>query len=64
MGLNPLNFSDAFLGVLAQRLTRKLCTECREEYPLTRDEFEMIAAEYGEAWFQKSGIKYDPDIGI
>lgn len=32
MGLNPLNFSDAFLGVLAQRLVRKLCTNCKEEY--------------------------------
>jgi type II secretory ATPase GspE/PulE/Tfp pilus assembly ATPase PilB-like protein/guanylate kinase len=64
MGLNPLNFSDAFLGVLAQRLTRTLCKECREEYPLTRDEFEMIAAEYGEEHFQKTGIRYDPDMSI
>jgi type II secretory ATPase GspE/PulE/Tfp pilus assembly ATPase PilB-like protein len=64
MGLNPLNFSDAFLGVLAQRLIRTLCTECREEYPLTRDEFEMTAAEYGEAWFQKTGVRYDSDMSI
>jgi type II secretory ATPase GspE/PulE/Tfp pilus assembly ATPase PilB-like protein len=61
MGLNPLNFSDAFLGVLAQRLTRKLCAECREEYPLTRDEFDMIRAEYGNDAFEKTGIEYDPD---
>ena len=64
MGLNPLNFSDAFLGVLAQRLSRTLCAECREEYPLTRDEFEMIAAEYGEDHFCKTGIEYDPDMSI
>jgi type II secretory ATPase GspE/PulE/Tfp pilus assembly ATPase PilB-like protein len=64
MGLNPLNFSDAFLGVLAQRLTRTLCSECREEYPLAREEFEMIASEYGEAPFQKTGIEYDPDMSI
>jgi len=31
MGLNALNFSDAFLGVMAQRLVRRLCKECREE---------------------------------
>ena len=61
MGLNPLNFSDAFLGVLAQRLARTLCVECREEYPLTRDEFDMIRAEYGEQYFDASGIAYDPD---
>ena len=64
MGLNPLNFSDAFLGVLAQRLTRRLCKECREEYPLTRDEFERIRADYGEDQFAKTGIEYDPDMSL
>ena len=61
MGLNPLNFSDAFLGVLAQRLARTLCGECREEYPLTREEFDTIRAEYGEPYFDATGIAYDPD---
>jgi type II secretory ATPase GspE/PulE/Tfp pilus assembly ATPase PilB-like protein len=64
MGLNPLNFSDAFLGVLAQRLTRRLCLECREEYPLTRDEFEMITSDYGEDYFSKIGIEYDPGSSL
>jgi type II secretory ATPase GspE/PulE/Tfp pilus assembly ATPase PilB-like protein len=64
MGLNPLNFSDAFLGVLAQRLTRKLCTDCREEYPLTRDNFEMIRAEYGENHFERTGLAYDPHMSL
>jgi type II secretory ATPase GspE/PulE/Tfp pilus assembly ATPase PilB-like protein/tetratricopeptide (TPR) repeat protein len=64
MGLNPLNFSDAFLGVLAQRLTRRLCKECREEYPLTKDEFEMIYVDYGEKFWDKTGIKYDPDMTL
>ncbi len=64
MGLNPLNFSDAFLGVLAQRLTRRLCTDCREEYPLTRDKFETIRSEYGEAHFERTGIAYDPHISL
>ena len=31
MGLNPLNFSDAFLGVMAQRLVRRLCPKCKEQ---------------------------------
>jgi len=62
MGLNPLNFSDAFLGVLAQRLTRRLCTNCREESPVTEDEFEMLTAEYSKKYFDKTGIKYDADM--
>ena len=29
MGMDPFNFADALLGVLAQRLVRRLCTHCR-----------------------------------
>ncbi len=58
MGLNPLNFSDAFLGVLAQRLTRRLCANCREESPVTKDDFEVLVTEYGKNQFSKSGIEY------
>jgi type II secretory ATPase GspE/PulE/Tfp pilus assembly ATPase PilB-like protein/tetratricopeptide (TPR) repeat protein len=64
MGLNPLNFSDAFLGVLAQRLTRRLCKDCMEEYPLTKDEFEMIYVDYGEKFWAQTGIEYDPDTTL
>ena len=64
MGLNPLNFSDAFLGVLAQRLTRRLCKDCMEEYPLTKDEYEMIYVDYGEKYWAQTGIEYDPDMTL
>ena len=64
MGLNPLNFSDAFLGVLAQRLTRRLCTSCAEEYSLSRDEFEEIRQDYGEKYFDQTGIEYSPDFTL
>jgi type II secretory ATPase GspE/PulE/Tfp pilus assembly ATPase PilB-like protein len=62
MGLNPLNFSDAFLGVLAQRLTRRLCKNCREEYPVTEEEFEMITNDFGQENFSKTGIEYDSEM--
>ena len=64
MGLNPLNFSDAFLGVLAQRLTRKLCHNCREEYLLSQDEFEMIQNDYGKDFFSRTGLEYKPDMTL
>ena len=64
MGLNPLNFSDAFLGVLAQRLTRRLCTNCREEHPVTEDEFEMLVSEYGKKYIGASGIEYNSDMTL
>jgi type II secretory ATPase GspE/PulE/Tfp pilus assembly ATPase PilB-like protein len=64
MGLNPLNFSDAFLGVLAQRLTRRLCTNCCEESPVTENEFESIANDFGQEHFAKTGIKYSSEMVI
>ena len=64
MGLNPLNFSDAFLGVLAQRLTRRLCPNCREENPVTKDDFEVMVSDYGKKYFSNSDIEYDEGMTL
>ena len=64
MGLNPLNFSDAFLGVMAQRLVRRLCEKCRTEYHPTREEFEEIIHDYGKEQFETTGIKYTEDLTL
>lgn len=64
MGLNALNFSDAFLGVLAQRLVRKLCVNCREKYFPSKEEFEEIVSEYGEKYFGATNIKYNTELAL
>jgi len=65
MGLNPLNFSDAFQGVLAQRLVRRLCTNCRDEYTPDQDEFDCIVELYGSEAFKKStGVRHSSDIRL
>jgi len=64
MGLNPLNFSDAFLGVLAQRLVRRLCTNCCEEYHPSQEEFEEIVTDYGIDHFEASQIKFTRDLTL
>jgi type II secretory ATPase GspE/PulE/Tfp pilus assembly ATPase PilB-like protein len=64
MGLNPLNFSDAFLAVLAQRLVRKLCGDCAKEYNPPREEFEEMVSDYGKKMFEKTGIKYSSKVGL
>ncbi|MBN2060544.1 MAG: type II/IV secretion system protein [Deltaproteobacteria bacterium] len=64
MGLNPLNFSDAFLGVMAQRLVRKLCSACREEYHPSEEEFNEIVSDYGEEYFRNTGIEYSPGLTL
>lgn len=64
MGLNALNFSDAFLGVLAQRLIRRLCLNCRKEYHPSKEEFQEIVNDYGTEHFEATGIRYSEDLVI
>ncbi len=58
MGIDPLNFADALLGILAQRLVRTLCRNCREPYQPSREEYEEIAESYGREAFAKLNIPY------
>ena len=46
LGMDPFNFADALLGVLSQRLVRKLCPNCREVYAPSRQELFSLAEEY------------------
>jgi type II secretory ATPase GspE/PulE/Tfp pilus assembly ATPase PilB-like protein len=62
MGLNPLNFSDAFLGVLAQRLVRTLCSSCRQSYHPSEEEFNDIVDAYGPEDFALTGITHTPEL--
>ena len=56
MGLDPFTFSDALLGVLAQRLVRRLCKHCREQYRVPENELAELTHYYGaEALQQRLG---------
>jgi type II secretory ATPase GspE/PulE/Tfp pilus assembly ATPase PilB-like protein len=46
LGMDPFNFADALLGVLAQRLVRRLCTDCRIAYAPSAQQLEELALEY------------------
>ena len=47
MGLDAFTFSDALLGVLAQRLARRLCADCKTAYEASPEEVEEIHHLYG-----------------
>jgi type II secretory ATPase GspE/PulE/Tfp pilus assembly ATPase PilB-like protein len=64
MGMNPLNISDSFLGVLAQRLVRKLCTKCQESYHPSEEEFEDIESDYGKKELASAGYTYGPGLKL
>ena len=45
MGMDPFNFSDALLGILAQRLAKRLC-KCKESYTPDAEEVRLFMKEY------------------
>ena len=47
MGIDPFNFADALLGVLAQRLAKRLCPYCKKPYTPSEKELQRIKKEYG-----------------
>ncbi|GAB2520092.1 MULTISPECIES: GspE/PulE family protein [unclassified Simplicispira] len=49
IGLDPFNFSDSLLAILAQRLVRRLCTGCREPWMADEDTLQAMAAQYLES---------------
>jgi type II secretory ATPase GspE/PulE/Tfp pilus assembly ATPase PilB-like protein len=51
MGLDPFNFADALLGVLAQRLARTLCKACKVPVAASAAQWEELRQAYGAAAF-------------
>jgi type II secretory ATPase GspE/PulE/Tfp pilus assembly ATPase PilB-like protein len=64
MEIDPFNFADALLGILAQRLVRTLCKDCKEEYNPTQEEFAELMQEYGLESWDRLGVRYAPDFKL
>ena len=56
LGLDPVNFSDALLGVLAQRLMRTLCANCSQAYKPDQKELDHLIDAYGREEFDELGL--------
>ena len=46
MGMDPFNFSDALLGILAQRLAKRCCRQCKKTYRASASEIHELVQEY------------------
>jgi type II secretory ATPase GspE/PulE/Tfp pilus assembly ATPase PilB-like protein len=64
MDIDPFNFADALLGIMAQRLARTLCKDCKEEYHPTQEEFAELMQDYGLEHWDTLGIKYSPGFRL
>jgi type II secretory ATPase GspE/PulE/Tfp pilus assembly ATPase PilB-like protein len=62
MGMDPFNFSDALLGVLAQRLAKRLC-KCKKPYAPSQDEVKHFITEYSEELKNTPDFKADLNAG-
>ena len=62
MGIDPLNFADALLCILAQRLVRILCKKCKEAYHPSKEEYNEMAEIYGNESFAKINLPYTDDL--
>lgn len=62
MGMDPFNFADALLGILAQRLLRTLCAKCKQPYHPTKKEYEHLKEIYGSHFEERMHIVYEEDL--
>jgi len=64
MGMDPFNFADALLGILAQRLTKRLCKDCKKPHVASADEVKSILAEYSVEMANTETWKKDPNAAM
>jgi type II secretory ATPase GspE/PulE/Tfp pilus assembly ATPase PilB-like protein len=65
MGMDPFNFADAILCILAQRLARTLCKDCKKEYHPLKEGYHELVREYGQEDFRKNiDIPYTDDLAL
>ena len=60
MGMDRFDFADALLGILAQRLAKKLC-DCKESYLPSAQELKYFIKEYAEELRHSDAWKTDAD---
>ncbi len=65
MGMDSFNFADAVLCILAQRLIRTFCKDCKEKYHPSQKQYDELVREYGSEDFEKNvKIPYTDDLTL
>lgn len=62
LGLDPVNFSDACVGILAQRLIRTLCSSCKEKRPASETDIAFIKRQYGEEYIHELNLPENVEL--
>jgi type II secretory ATPase GspE/PulE/Tfp pilus assembly ATPase PilB-like protein len=59
IGLDPMNFADALVGVVAQRLIRTLCGKCKQPYKPDQEEIDKLVHFYGKEEISELNLNMD-----
>jgi type II secretory ATPase GspE/PulE/Tfp pilus assembly ATPase PilB-like protein len=64
LGCDSFNFADAMQGVLAKRLCKRICVNCKEPYHPTAQEYDKLARGYGNQAWEALGVGYHEDFQL
>ena len=68
MGIQPFLVASAINGVVAQRLLRRLCSNCREPVPPSSRDIQLVAeftdGQMPDVWFRPGGCNLCNDTGF
>jgi type II secretory ATPase GspE/PulE/Tfp pilus assembly ATPase PilB-like protein len=64
MGVDPFTYSDALLGVLAQRLVRTVCSKCNASFKPDRQQRDEFRQAYGADACDRRGLLADRNLTL
>ena len=63
MGIEPFLISSSIIGILAQRLVRKICDKCKEEYDPSEDILKGLGINQKKGFFKGKGCSACKNTG-
>ena len=64
LGCDSFNFADALQGVIAKRLCKRICTDCKEPYHPNEQEYDKLANVYGRQAWDSLGMGYRENVQL
>ncbi|HEY6973564.1 MAG TPA: GspE/PulE family protein [Nitrospiraceae bacterium] len=64
MGCDPFNFADAIQGVMAKRLCKRICSNCKQTYHPSSQEYDKLVRAYGTNAWEALGISYHEEFQL
>ena len=64
LGCDSFNFADAMQGVIAKRLCKRICVNCKEPYHPTAQEYDRLSHWYGTQAWDRLEVGYREDFQL